>query len=118
MKHPKSPSPTWKSFLANHITDLVAIDFFVVPTIDFKVLYVLVVLAHRRREVVYSNVTPHPTAQWAAQQIAEAFPWDTAPAYLLRDRDAIYGNCFRRRVSSLLIKEVLTAPRSPWPNPY
>ncbi|MGH8523535.1 MAG: hypothetical protein ACREXY_04765 [Gammaproteobacteria bacterium] len=81
MKHPKSPSPTWKSFLANHITGLVAIDFFVVPTIDFKVLYVLVVLAHRRREVVYFNVTEHPTAQWAAQQIAEAFPWDTAPAY-------------------------------------
>ncbi len=118
VKHPKSPSPTWKSFLANHITDLVAIDFFVVSTINFKVLYVLVVLAHRRREVVYFNVTEYPTAQWVGQQIVEAFPWDTAPRYLLRDRDKIYGDRFRRRVSSLLIKEVLTAPRSPWQNPY
>ena len=118
VKHPKSPSPTWKSFLANHITDLVAIDFFVVPTINFKVLYVLVVLAHRRREVVYFNVTEYPTAQWVGQQIVEAFPWDMAPRYLLRDRDKIYGDRFRRRVSSLLIKEVLTAPRSPWQNPY
>ncbi|MBA3492865.1 MAG: transposase [Gammaproteobacteria bacterium] len=97
---------------------MVAIDFFVVSTINFKVLYVLVVLAHRRREVVYFNVTEYPTAQWVGQQIVEAFPWDTAPRYLLRDRDKIYGDRFRRRVSSLLIKEVLTAPRSPWQNPY
>ena len=98
VKHPKSPSPTWKSFMTNHITDF-AIDFFVVPTINFKVLYVLVVLTHQRREVIYFNVTEHPTSQWVAQQMVEAFPWDTAPRYLLRDRDAI-------------------APRSPWQNPY
>ena len=113
MKHPKSPSPAWKSFLANHFTDLVAIDFFVVPTIDFKVLYVFVVLAHERREVFYFSVTENPTAQWVTQQMVEAFPWETAPPYLLRDRDAIYGECFRRRVHSLLIEEVITAPRSP-----
>jgi len=104
--------------LANHLTDLVAIDFFVVPTIDFKVLYVFVVLAHECREVFYFNVTEHPTAQWVAQQIIEAFPWETAPRYLLRDRDAIYGERFRHRVHSLLIEEVITAPRSPGQNPY
>lgn len=118
VKHPKSPSPTWKSFRANHLTNLVAIDFFIVPTIDFRVLYVLVVLAHHRRELVYFNVTAHPTAQWVGQQMVEAFPWDTAPKYLLRDRDATYGEGFRRRVQSLLIKEVITAPRSPWQNAY
>lgn len=85
---------------------------------NFKVLYILVVLAHYRRQVVYFNVTKNPTAQWVAQRIIEAFPWDTAPRYLLRDRDAIYGERFRRRVHSLLIKEVITAPRSPWQNPY
>ncbi len=83
---------------------------------DFKILYVLA--AHRRRQVIYFNVTESPTAQWVAQQMVEAFPWETAPRYLLRDRDAIYGECFRRRVHSLLIKEVITAPRSPWQNPY
>jgi len=77
-----------------------------------------VVLAHDRPEVVYFNVTEHATAQWVGQQMVEAFPWDTAPRYLLRDRDAIYGERFRRRVRSLLIKEVITAPRSPWQNPY
>lgn len=77
VKHPKSPSPTWKSFMTNHITDFVAIDFLVVPTINFKVLYVLVVLTHQRREVIYFNVTEHPTFQWVAQQMVEAFPWDT-----------------------------------------
>ena len=87
VKHPKSPSPAWKSFLANHLTDLVAIDFFVVPTIDFKVLYVFVALAHERPEVFYFSVTEHPTSQWVTQQIIEAFPWDTAPRlYATRSR--------------------------------
>jgi hypothetical protein len=84
----KPPSP-WKAFLNNHVRDLVAIDFFVVPTVRNKVLFVLVVLAHQRRRVVHFNVTEHPTARWTGQQIIEAFPWDTAPKYLLRDRDAI-----------------------------
>ena len=114
----KPSSPTWEAFLNNHVRDLVSIDFFVVPTVRFKVLFVLVVLAHHRRRVVHFNVTEHPTAQWTGQQIIEAFPWDTAPKYLLRDRDSIYGSEFQRRVKSMGIEEVLTAPRSPWQNAF
>ena len=114
----KPPSPTWKAFLKNHVRDLVSIDFFVVPTVRFKVLFVLVVLAHHRRRVVHFNVTEHPTAQWTGQQIIEAFPWDTAPKYLLRDRDTIYGSQFQRHVKSMVIEEVLTGPRSPWQNAF
>jgi transposase InsO family protein len=114
----KPPSPTWKAFLNNHVKELVAIDFFVVPTLDFGVLFVLIILAHDRRRVVHLNITEHPTEQWTAQQIVEAFPWDEAPRYLLRDRDSIYGAQFRRRVDSLGIEEVITAPRSPWQNPF
>ena len=95
-----------------------SIDFFVVPTVRFKVLFVLVVLAQNRRKVVHFNVTEHPTAQWTGQQIIEAFPWDTAPRYLPRDRDGIYGTQFQRRVESMGIEEVLTAPRSPWQNAF
>jgi transposase InsO family protein len=96
-----------------------ACDFFVVPTITFRLLYCFVVLGHGRRRIVHVNVTVHPTAQWAAQQIVEAFPADgTEPRYLLRDRDSIYGDYFRRRVKNMGIKEVLIAPRSPWQNPY
>jgi putative transposase len=112
------PSPTWKTFLKNHVTDLVSVDFFVVPTLRFKVLSVLLILAHHRRRVVHFNVTEHPTAQWTGQQIIEAFPWDTAPEYLLRDRDAVYGSQFQSRVNSLGIEEVRTAPRSPWQNAF
>ncbi|MCP4410626.1 MAG: transposase family protein [Gammaproteobacteria bacterium] len=114
----KPPSPTWKAFIDNHLKDLVSIDFFTVSTVKFKVLFVLIVLAHHRRKVIYFNVTEHPTSQWTAQQIVEAFPWDTAPRYLLRDRDKVYGTDFRKRVRSLDIEEILTAPRSPWQSPY
>ena len=93
-------------------------DFFTVPTVLFKVLFVFVVLAHDRRRVVHVNVTDSPTAQWTGQQLVEAFPWDTAPRYLLRDRDAVYGVVFSSRVQALRIREVKTAPRSPWQNPY
>jgi hypothetical protein len=111
---PRKPSsPTWKAFLENHVSELVAIDFFVVPTVDFKVLFVLVILAHDRRRVVHFNVTEHPTEQWTAQQIVEAFPWDTAPRYLLRDRDAIFSSYVQRRIIHMGIEEVLTAPQSP-----
>ncbi|MCP5041819.1 MAG: transposase family protein [bacterium] len=113
-----SPSPTWKAFLDTHVKELVSIDFFVVPTVRFQILYVLIVLAHERRRIVHFNVTAHPTAQWTAQQMVEAFPFDTAPQYLIRDRDGTYGERFRRRVRSLGIEEVVTAPRSPWQNPY
>jgi hypothetical protein len=112
------PSLTWKAFLNNHIRDLAAMDFFVVPTVTFKVLFVLVILAHERRRIVHVNVTEHPTAEWTAQQVVDAFPWETAPRYLLRDRDRIYGEHFRQRVGHMGIAEVLIAPRSPWQNPY
>src|SRR5262249_15246964 len=112
------PSQPWRTFLDNHIRSLVAVDFFTVPTVMFKVLFVFVVLAHARRRVVHVNVTDTPTAEWTAQQLVEAFPWGTGPRYLLRDRDAIYGTAFSSRVQSLGIQEVKSAPRSPWQNPY
>ena len=114
----KPPSQTWRTFLSNHVKELVSTDFFVVPTISFRVLFVFVVLAHHRRRVLHFNVTAHPTSEWTGQQIAEAFPWDTAPRYLLHDRDLIYGDSFRQRVRGMGTREVLTAPRSPWQNPY
>jgi transposase InsO family protein len=113
----KPPSPTWKAFPANHVQDLVALDFFTVPTVTHTVLFVLVILAHKRRRVVYFNITEHPTAQWTAQQVVEAFPWDETPRYLRRDRDRIYGASFRQRVQHMGIEEVLIAPRRPWQNP-
>jgi transposase InsO family protein len=123
IRHRKPPSQTWRTFLDNHVSELVSVDFFTgapaaVPTVTFRVLYVFVILYHDRREVAHFNVTEHPTAQWTAQQLIEAFPFDTAPPYLLRDRDSIYGRKFRTRVKSLGIEEVLTAPRSPWQSPY
>src|SRR5215475_5681748 len=114
----KPSSPTWKAFLANHVQDLVSLDFFMVPTVRHTVLFVLVILAHHRRRVVHFNVTEHPTAQWTAQQVIDAFPWDEAPRYLLRDRDRVYGAFFRQRVRHMGIEEVVSAPRSPWQNPY
>lgn len=84
-------------------------DFFVVPTAGLKVLFVLVILGHERRRVLYFNVTEHPTAQWTAQQLMDAFPYDTAPRYLLRDGDAIFGEEVRRKFRALGIEEVVTA---------
>jgi transposase InsO family protein len=112
------PSQTWRTFLTNHVRDLVSIDFFTVPTAGWRVLFVLVVLAHHRRRVLHFNVTEHPTAAWAAQQIVDTFPEDSAPSYLLRDRDTVYGHPFRQRVKGMRISEVLTAPQSPWQNPF
>ncbi len=117
-RRPKPPSQTWRTFLQNHVADLVSVDFFVVPTATFRILYVFVVLLHHRRRVVHFNVTDSPTAAWTAQQIVEAFPDDSAPRYLLRDRDSIYGGEFRRRVKGMCIAEVLSSPRSPWQNPF
>jgi putative transposase len=118
VRHHKPPSQTWRTFLHNHISQLGSIDFFTVHTIWFEVLFVFVVLAHDRRRVLHFNVTAHPTAAWTAQQIVEAFPFDSAPKYLLRDRDRIYGDEFRKQVEVLGIKEVLSAPRSPWQRAY
>ncbi len=118
VKHPKPPSQNWRTFLENHVRDIAAVDFFTVPTLNFGILYCFFVLRHDRREVIHFNVTAHPSAQWTAQQIVEAFPWDEAPRYLLRDRDAIFNDYVRQRIQHMGIEEVLTAPRSPWQNPY
>ena len=114
----KPPSQTWRTFLDNHLQQLVSIDFFTVPTLRFQVLYVFLVLAHDRRRIVHFNVTAHPTAQWTGQQLRDRFPFDQLPRYLLRDRDAIFGDEFRQQVADLGIHEVLSAPRSPWQRAY
>jgi putative transposase len=114
----KPPSQTWRTFLNNHAKDIVSIDFFTVPTVTFRVIFVFVVLSNDRRRVVHFNVTDSPTAAWTGQQMIEAFPWDTAPRYLVRDRDGTYGNDFVRRVRSMGIEEVVISARSPWQNPY
>jgi putative transposase len=111
------PSATWCTFLEQHVKELVAIDFFIVPTATFKVLFVFLVLAHDRRRIVHFNVTEHPTALWTSQQLVEAFPFDTTPRYLLRDGDGIYGERVRRRIDSLGMDEVVSAPASPWQIP-
>jgi len=118
VRHRKPPSQTWRTFLDNHLNSLVSLDFFTVPTIRFQILYVFLVLAHARRRVVHFAVTAHPTAEWTAQQLREAFPWDTAPRYLLRDRDRIFGQDFVDQVKAMGIKQVLSAPRSPWQRAY
>ena len=114
----KPPSQTWRTFLDNHLSQLVSIDFFTVPTLRFQVLYVFLVLAHDRRRIVHFNVTAHPTAEWTGQQLREAFPFEQLPRYLLRDRDSIFGNQFREQVRDLGIHEVLSTPRSPWQRAY
>jgi transposase InsO family protein len=114
----KPPSQTWKTFLENHVKTMASIDFFTVPTIRFQVLYVFLVLAHDRRRIVHFNVTSHPTVEWKAQQLREAFPFDQAPQYLLRDRDRIFGAEFSQQVADLGTEEVLGAPRSPWQRAY
>ena len=93
-------------------------DVFVVPTATHTVLFVLVILRHARRQIMHCHVTEHPTAAWTAQQVVDAFPWDEASRYLLRDRDRIYDDVFRQRVRHMGIEDVLIAPRSPWQNPY
>jgi putative transposase len=112
------PSQTWRTFLTNHVSQLASIDFFTVPTVTFRVLFVFVVLSHDRRRIVHFNVTAHPTAAWTAQQLREAWPWDTAPRFLIRDRDSIYGSALPRVAQAMSIDEVLTAPRAPWQNPF
>jgi transposase InsO family protein len=114
----KPPSQTWKTFLKNHSHEIVSVDFFTVPTITCQVLYVFLMVDNACRRIVHFNVTAHPTMEWTAQQLVEAFPWDTAPTYILRDRDCIYGRIFTAMVAAMGIEDVRTAPRSPWQNPY
>src|SRR5262249_60989955 len=112
------PSQTWMTFLRNHVGQMVSIDFFTVPTLQLRVLYVFVVLAHDRRRVLHFNVTEHPTAAWTAQQLVEAFPYDTVPRYLVRDRDGIYGYDFTTRVDGMGIRQVPISAREPWAKFY
>ena len=114
----KPPSQNWLTFLRNHASQLASMDFFTVPTATFRVLFVLVILSHDRRRIVHVNVTAHPTAEWTAQQMREAWPDDRAPAFLIRDRDNIYGWLVRDTLQGMNIKEVVTAPHSPWQNPF
>ena len=109
---------TWRTFLANHMHESAACDFFTIPTATFKTLYVFVVLSHARRRIVHINVTRHPTAEWTAQQVVEAFPGNDEPRFLHRDRDSIYGHAFRRKLRALGIEEVVSARKSPWQNPF
>ena len=117
-QQPRRPSQTWKTFLRNHLASAASVDFFTVSTLTGRVLLVFVVLAHRRRHIVHVNITDHPRATWVAQQVVDAFPDDTAPRWLHRDRDRIYGEAFQRRLAGMGIAEVVSAPASPWQNPY
>ena len=116
LKRPRRPGQCWTTFLRNHADRVAAIDLFVVPTISFKLLYGLVILGHGRRRLIRCAVTAHPTAEWIARQIVEAFPWDEVPQYLVRDRDAVYGEVVKRRLRGLGIRDQPTAPRSPRQN--
>jgi putative transposase len=108
----------WRAFLTNHARDLIALDFFTVPTATFRVLFVLVVLGQARRRLVHFNVTEHQTAEWTARQLLEAYTLEESPRYLIRDRDSVYGERFSRQAKTLDIREVIIAPRSPWQNAY
>ena len=114
----RAPSQTWRAFLKNHAQDLIALDFFTVPTATFRVLFVLVVLSHGRRRLRHFNITEHPTAEWTGRQLIEACGLEDSPRYLIRDRDQVYGERFSRQARMLDIRETVTAPRSPWQNAY
>jgi transposase InsO family protein len=116
-RHRRPPSQTWRTFLANHVHQIAAADFFVVPTVTYRLLFVLVILAHHRRRIVHVAVTAHPTAAWTAQQLREAFPDDAAPRYLVHDRDNAFA-ALAVTANGMGIEEIHTAPRSPWQNAY
>ena len=116
--HTRPPSQTWRTFLTNHLASAAAMDFFTAPTLTGRVVFAVIVLSHLRRRIVHFNITEHPTAAWTAQQVVEAFPHDTAPRWLHRDRDSAYGETLQDRVARMGIAEVVSAPASPWQNPY
>jgi transposase InsO family protein len=113
-----SPSQSWKTFLRNHARAIAAIDLCVVPTLTFERLFAFLVLGHGRRQLLWFEVTRHPTAEWLARQITEAFPWSSAPAYLVRDNDRSYGHIFKSRARAMGIRDRPISPGSPWQNPY
>ena len=112
----RPPSQGWKTFLRNHTAGIAPIDLFVVPTAFFKLLYGLVILGHQRRRLIGFGVTAHSSAEWIARQVTEAFPWDEAPRYLIRDRDGAFGPAYTRRIRAMGIRDRPTAARSPWQN--
>jgi hypothetical protein len=114
----RPPSQNWKTFLRNHLSSMVSVDFLIVPTLNFHLLYVFIVLSHHRRRILHFNVAAAPSTAWTAQQLREAFPFISPPRYLLRDRDSIYGLLFQRRAEALGLEEVRIAPRSPWQSPH
>src|SRR5215813_4878491 len=118
IKRPRRPGQSWETFLRSHADGIAAADLFVVPMIGFKLLYGLVILGHGRRRLIHYAVTAHPTSEWVARQIVEAFPWDQTPTYLVRDRDGVYGAVVKRRLRGLGIRDRPIAPASPWQNAY
>ena len=118
VKRRQPPSQGWRTFLRNHAPEIAAMDFFVVPTIGFDLVYAFVIVRIDRRDLVWINVTKHPTAKWVARQITEAFPWDGVPGYMIRDRDRIYGGIVTRRLRAMGIRDKPTAPVSPWQNGF
>jgi hypothetical protein len=114
----RPPSPGWKTFLHNHADGIASIDLFVVPTISFRLLFGLLILHHDRRQILWLGLTAHPTAEWISRQLTEAYGWKVAPRFIIRDRDAVYGNVFIRRLRAMTIRDRPTAPRSPWQNGY
>ena len=118
VRPPKPPSQTWRTFLKNHANEIAAIDFFTVPTPTFRILYVFLILSHSRHQIIHYNVTDSPSSVWTARQLIQAFPWDTAPKYLLRDQDSIYGPEVQRAAHNLGCEQIRTSPHSPWQNPF
>jgi len=114
----RGPSQGWRTFLRNHADGIASMDLFVVPTLSFRLLYSFVILRHRRRRIMWLGVTASPTAEWIAQQLTEAYGWEAAPGYIVRDRDCAYGKAFIRRLRAMGIRDRPTAPRSPWQNAY
>jgi transposase InsO family protein len=112
----RPPSQGWKTFLRNHADGIASTDLFLVPTISFRLLYGLLILQHSRRELLWLGVTAHPSAEWIARQLTEAYGWRQAPRYIIRDRDRVYGRAFLRRVRAMGIRDRPIAPRSPWQN--
>jgi transposase InsO family protein len=112
------PSQGWRAFLRNHAPDIAAMDVFVVPTIGFELLYAFVIVRLDRRDLIWIDVTRHPTAEWIARQITEAFPWNEAPRYLIRDRDGLFGAILKRRLRAMGIRDKPIAPASPWQNAF
>jgi transposase InsO family protein len=115
-KHRRPPSQGWRTFLRNHADGIASMDLFVVPAISFRLLYGLLILGHARREILWLGVTAHPSAEWMARQLTEACGWKRTPEYLVRDRDAVYGEIFIRRLRAMGIRDRPIAPRSPWQN--